>query len=244
MLSDGSYASFKRFPAGTYLSSLMNKLQVMQTENRSKSTFSYPAFNFSNCNVTINYQQQLIHTEMFHFNILNKNLLHVLFFWKITKRCDLLTFSFCYKRYFYNVTLYILLLLLQCWIWVCFSFMSRMGCYVINILLSSPPLARTLYRTRQHYRKTVPSGVDNSRIIAEYILLKEALNTITLTSNVKWFNRMRNTTIEITKKDLFKSNSGRYCHSSAMMMVWYPVLMFVCSRRTLAHLFNVVLLPW
>jgi hypothetical protein len=87
------------------LSPLMNKLQVMQTENRSKNTFSYPEFNFSNCNVTINYQQWLIHTEMFHFNILNKNLLHVLFFWKITKRCDLLTFIFCYKRYFYNVTL-------------------------------------------------------------------------------------------------------------------------------------------
>ena len=29
----------------------MNKLQVMQTEN----TFSNPSFNFSNCNVTINY---------------------------------------------------------------------------------------------------------------------------------------------------------------------------------------------
>jgi hypothetical protein len=38
------------------LSPLMNKLQVMQTENRSKNTFSYPAFNSSNCNVTINYQ--------------------------------------------------------------------------------------------------------------------------------------------------------------------------------------------
>ena len=139
--------------------------------------------------------------------------------------------TFCY--YYYNVEF-------EC----VFPFMSRMGCYVINILLSSPPLARTLYRTRQHYRKIVPSGVDNSRIIAEYILLKEALNTITLTSNVKWFNRMRNTTIEITKKDLFKSNSGRYCHSSAMMIVWYHVLMFVCSRRTLAHLFNVVLFPW
>jgi len=35
----------------------MNKLQVMQTENISKNTFSYTAFNFSNCNVTINYQQ-------------------------------------------------------------------------------------------------------------------------------------------------------------------------------------------
>ena len=42
----------------------MNKLQVMQTENRSKNTFSYPAFNFSNYNVTINYQQYLIHTEI------------------------------------------------------------------------------------------------------------------------------------------------------------------------------------
>jgi len=34
----------------------MNK-QVMQIENRSKNTFSYPAFKFSNWNVTINYQQ-------------------------------------------------------------------------------------------------------------------------------------------------------------------------------------------
>jgi hypothetical protein len=64
----------------------MSKLQVMQTENKFKNTFSYPAFIFSNCNVTINYQQLLIHTEMFHLNILNKNLLHVLFFWKITKK--------------------------------------------------------------------------------------------------------------------------------------------------------------
>ena len=55
----------------------MNKLQVMQTENGSKNTCSYPAFNFSNCNVTIKYQQYIIHTEMFHFNVLNKNLLHV-----------------------------------------------------------------------------------------------------------------------------------------------------------------------
>jgi hypothetical protein len=63
---------------------LMNKLQVMQTENISKNTFGYPAFNFSNCNVSINYQ--LINSYG-NFNILNKNLLHVpvLFFWKITK---------------------------------------------------------------------------------------------------------------------------------------------------------------
>ena len=40
-------------------------------------------------------------------------------------------------QYKYNVTLYILLLLLY-WIWVCFSLMSGMGCYVLNILLSSP----------------------------------------------------------------------------------------------------------
>ena len=38
------------------LSQLMNKLQIMQNENRSKTTLSYPAFNFSNCNITINYQ--------------------------------------------------------------------------------------------------------------------------------------------------------------------------------------------
>jgi len=32
----------------------MNKLQVIQTEIRSKNTFSYQTFNFSNCNVTSN----------------------------------------------------------------------------------------------------------------------------------------------------------------------------------------------
>jgi hypothetical protein len=40
-----------------YLSPLMNTLQVMQSENRLKNTVSYPAFNFGNSNVTINYQQ-------------------------------------------------------------------------------------------------------------------------------------------------------------------------------------------
>ena len=46
-------------------------------------------------------------------------------------------------QYKYNVTLYILLLLLLYWIWVFFSFMSGMGCYVLNILLSSP--SRTVF---------------------------------------------------------------------------------------------------
>ena len=56
-----------------------------------------------------------------------------------------------------------------------------MGCYVLNILLSSPsrtvflscclwcivpsPLVQALCFTRQHYRRTVPSGVDNNIII-------------------------------------------------------------------------------
>ena len=35
----------------------MNTLQVMQTKNGSKKTFRYPAFNFSNWNATINYEQ-------------------------------------------------------------------------------------------------------------------------------------------------------------------------------------------
>jgi hypothetical protein len=82
----------------------MNKLQVMQTENISKNTFGYPAFNFSNCNVSINYQLINLYGN---FNILNKNLLHVpvLFFWKITKEDVICSLSFCYKGYFYNVTL-------------------------------------------------------------------------------------------------------------------------------------------
>jgi len=35
----------------------MNKLQVKLTVTRSKNTFSYPAFNCSNCNVTIYHQK-------------------------------------------------------------------------------------------------------------------------------------------------------------------------------------------
>ena len=46
-----------RFFRVIFISFCQGWLQVMQTENRSKNTFSYPAFNFSNCNVTINYQQ-------------------------------------------------------------------------------------------------------------------------------------------------------------------------------------------
>ena len=76
----------------------------------------------------------------------------------------------------------ILLLLLLYWIWVCFSFISGMGCYVLNIYycllpreqfaysvvwwgIVPSPLTQALYLNKQHYRRTDPSGVDNNRIV-------------------------------------------------------------------------------
>jgi len=57
--------------------------------------------------------------------------------------------------------------------------MSRMRCYVLNIIVFSlgtsfpiglsgevqctSPLARALYLTNQHYRKTGPEGEDNNK---------------------------------------------------------------------------------
>ena len=46
-----------------------------------------------------------------------------------------------------------------------FSFMSRMRCYVLNILLSSPSGTVFLLCCLVRYRKTVPSGEDNNRIV-------------------------------------------------------------------------------
>ena len=46
----------------------------------------------------------------------------------------------------------------------CVFLLSGMGCYVLNILVPSP-LAQALYLARQHYRRTVPTGVDNNRIV-------------------------------------------------------------------------------
>ena len=99
---------------------------------------------------------------------------------KIDSRCNLLLTWPGLAMQIY-VTLYMLLLLLY-WIWVCFSFMSEMGCYILNycllpheqfsysvvcwgICLVLSPLTQALYLTRYHYRRTVPSGVDNNRII-------------------------------------------------------------------------------
>jgi hypothetical protein len=45
------------------------------------------------------------------------------------------------------------------------SFMSRMRCYVLDILLSSLLGTLFLYLTRQHYRKTVPSAEGNNGVI-------------------------------------------------------------------------------
>jgi hypothetical protein len=47
---------------------LMNKLQVLQTVIRSKNTFSYPAFNFSNLEIKEK------HTQIQHYN--NNNKIH------------------------------------------------------------------------------------------------------------------------------------------------------------------------
>ena len=77
--------------------------------------------------------------------------------------------------------------------------------FFLNILLSSPsgtvsysvvwggivpsPLARAQYLTRQHYRRTVPSGVDNNRILwskkckfREQIYLMNRVSTEALTT--------------------------------------------------------------
>ena len=67
----------------------------------------------------------------------------------------------------------------------CFSFMSGMGGYscllpreqfsysVVWSIIVPSPLAQALYPlTIQHYRRTVPSGVDNNRII--YNSIKDA----------------------------------------------------------------------
>jgi hypothetical protein len=39
---------------------------------------------------------------------------------------------------------------------------------VLSGEVGSSPLAQALYLTRQHYRRTVPSEVDNNRIIVRY----------------------------------------------------------------------------
>ena len=82
----------------------------------------------------------------------------------------------CKFYYYYNIEFECVFLLCLEW-------------EVINILLSSPsrtvflwcclvryivpsPLAQALYLTRQHYRRTVPSGVDNNRIILlDFVLI-------------------------------------------------------------------------